>query len=176
MSIAFIPITAKSNLYNEEVVTNKWNSFLTNLSKSIENVSNIKINQNEFNSIIENTLLKHYSIPSSSSSTPIKNTSVKVVKQKQLSKNENEENENEENEEEEEKIKETKVKKEVKKEEKIKETKVKKVIKKEVKKEERPRCNQILKNNEQCKGKSVKNSEFCTRHTPKEEKEVEDSD
>ena len=104
MSIAFIPITAKSNLYNEEVVTNKWNSFLTNLSKSIENVSNIKINQNEFNSIIENTLLKHYSIPSSTYSTPIKNNSVKVIEQKQLSKDENE-NEAEDKDENEDKVK-----------------------------------------------------------------------
>ncbi len=164
MSIAFIPITAKSNLYNEEVVTNKWNSFLTNLSKNIENVSNIKINQNEFNSIIENTLLKHYSTPSSSSSTPIKNNSVKIIEQKKLSNNKDEDEDEDENEDKD------------KEEKKIKETKVKKEVKKVVKKEERPRCSQILKNNEQCKGKSVKSSNFCTRHTPKEEQEVEDSD
>ena len=150
MSIAFIPITAKSNLYNEEVVNNKWNSFLTNLSKSIECTTNININQDEFNSIIEKTLLKHYSIPSTS--TPIK----KEVKKEE--KNDS----SSEDEEEEKKIKSN--------------TKIKKVEQKESKKktEEKPRCKQILKNNEQCKGKSTKGGEYCTRHTPKKEESEND--
>ncbi len=166
MSIAFIPITAKSNLYNEEIVNTKWNSFLTNLSKNIETVSNIKINQNDFNSLVENALLKHYAI---SSSTSIKNTNSSNSLNSKEKKDEKD-NKEEDNNEEDDKEEEVKVEKKV---EKIKESKSKKEVKKV--KEEKPRCSQILKNNEQCKGKSVKNSQFCTRHTPKEENN-EDSD
>jgi hypothetical protein len=159
MSIAFIPITAKSNLYNEEAVNKKWYSFLNNLSKSIESTSNIKINQDEFNSIFEKTLLKHYSIPSSFS--PIKKE-IKKEEKKEINSEENNEENSDENEEE---IKKTETK-----------SKIKKVESKETKKkkEEKPRCKQILKNNEQCKGKSTKGGEYCTRHTQKEESSEDD--
>jgi hypothetical protein len=50
-----------------------------------------------------------------------------------------------------------------------KEEKKKEEKKVEKKKEERLRCVQILRNNEQCKGKQVNGGQYCTRHTPKKE-------
>ncbi len=169
MSIAFIPIIAKSNLYNEEAVTKKWTTFLNSLSKSLESSTNININQNEFNSIIEKTLLKHYSIPSIS--TPIKKEEKKEEKKEDKTKNDkdNEESEDDKDKEKEEISNKTKSTPKSS-------TKVKKIESKESKKktEEKPRCKQILKNNEQCKGKSTRGTEFCTRHIPKKEESDEE--
>jgi hypothetical protein len=67
-------------------------------------------------------------------------------------------------------VEKTEVEKRSKKEDK---KKLEKEDKKESKKEEKEvlRCVQILKNNEQCKGKQVKGGEYCTRHSKKEEEE-----
>ena len=161
MSIAFIPIIAKSNLYNEEAVNKKWTTFLNSLSKNLQSTANIDINQNEFNSIIEKTLLKHYSIPSTS--TPIKKE-IKKEENEDEDVNESKNNEEEKDNEEEEILNKTKLKNKSN-------INIKKIGQKESKKktEEKPRCKQILKNNEQCKGKTTKGGDFCTRHTPKEE-------
>ena len=58
-------------------------------------------------------------------------------------------------------------KKEVKKERKKREVK---------KKEVKERCKHILTNNEQCKSKQIKDSEFCSRHTEKNKSKSEESE
>ncbi len=148
MSIAFIPITKDNPLYNEKIIRDKWDTFLTKFSNAISDEFDIEIDQDDFNIIVENCLNKIY-VPSS---TTTSSSSLEVKEVKTVEKE----------------VK-TVEKKEVK-------TVEKKEEKKKKEKEERLRCVQILKNNEQCKGKQVKGGQYCTRHSPKEESSSSSSD
>jgi hypothetical protein len=146
MSIAFIPITKDNPLYNEKIIRDKWDTFLTKFSNAISDEFDIEIDQDDFNIIVENCLNKIYVPSSTTSSSSLEVKEVKTVE------------------------------KEVKTVEKQVKTVEKKEEKKKKEKEERLRCVQILKNNEQCKGKQVKGGQYCTRHSPKEESSSSSSD
>ena len=61
MSITFIPIsTFKNDMFNENIVTKKWNDFIGNLSVSLSNVCNTNIDTKELETILQYNLDKHY--------------------------------------------------------------------------------------------------------------------
>ena len=61
MSITFIPIsTFENDMFNENIVTKKWNDFIGNLSVSLSSLCNTNIDTKELETILQNNLDKHY--------------------------------------------------------------------------------------------------------------------
>ena len=168
MSITFIPIsTFENDMFNENIVTKKWNDFIGNLSVSLSSVCNTNIDTKELETILQYNLDKHYTNIESKKITEIetkKTTSVitksteaespvKTVKSKKIKT------------EDELPVKVSKSKKTKPVEIVMEEVEITPVI---VKKDEiivKEKCQQILKNNKQCNGNITKNSKFCSRHT-----------
>ena len=80
MSITFIPIsTFENDMFNESIVTKKWNDFIGNLSLSLSSVCNTNIDTKELEDILQYNLDKHYTNIESKPVTPLE-TPVKTKK------------------------------------------------------------------------------------------------
>ena len=71
MSITFFPIsTFKNDMFNENIVTKKWNNFIENLSVSLSSVCNTNIDTKELETILQFNLDKHYTNIEPKNTTP----------------------------------------------------------------------------------------------------------
>lgn len=85
MSITFIPIsTFKNDMFNENIVTKKWNDFIGNLSVSLSSVCNTNIDIKELETILQYNLDKHYTNIESKKTTP----SLSIIDKKEAEEDE----------------------------------------------------------------------------------------
>ncbi len=160
MSIAFVPISTQSDVFDEKVINKKWDDFVHSLTSSFEEVTGTSINSSTLNTLLQTSLEKQYSILNQSTQENKKEVKEKKKIEKKVVKKIETDSEEEHSEKEEKTIV------------------VKKVPtkKEEKKKDEKPKCKQILKNNTQCKSNAKFNSDYCTRHQPKSDSSSEESE
>jgi hypothetical protein len=61
MSIAFIPIQTSQDLFDNQVVSQKWNQFVTGITKQINDTLHTNCKPESIQSILQETLEEHYS-------------------------------------------------------------------------------------------------------------------